>query len=478
MDLVNAQADRAIKQSVHELALERSPEDLPDILGDPMLRDHKARLTDLMRQIADRSAVFTPQHPDVIRLNQQLRTLQAARDRETQNILRRIGTEYQTARRRENLLEEAYTKQLDVVTDQADKAIQYNLAKREVDTNRALYDTMLQKVREAGMAAAMRRSEARVIDYAKPPVKPASPNVKVGLALGMFCGLAFGLAFVSLRQHLTSNFESPGDTTSFLGVPELGVIPNSQTEKLSSRARPTLMPGANPAITQSAELAAWSGGPCLTTESFHGTLVSINFSANGDLNRRVLMITSADPSEGKTFSAVNLSVAASKRGLKVLLIDADLRKPRTHTIFGLRPSPGLAELLAADGPPNAASMAASVHDTGMSGLSLMPSGEANGDIACLLHSPKLSAVIDWARDRYDLVFVDTPPVLQVSDARVVSRHVDAVVFTVRAGKTQHAKAREALQKFEQDGTVVLGTVLTDWKPRSNRGMTYYGRTKS
>lgn len=479
-DLVNAQADLAIKQSVHELAKERSPEELPDILGDPMLRDHKAKVTDLQRQIADRSSVFTSDHPDVVRLNQQLRTLQSARDREVQNILRRIATEFQTTTRRHSLLEASYIKQLSAVTDQADKAIQYNLAKRELDTNRALYDTMLQKVREAGMAAAMRRSEARVIDYARPPTKPTSPNIAVMFALGMFGGTTLGLGFVSLKQHLSSQFENPGDTFSYLGVPELGVIPNSQSDRQAGRRGPlSLLPEPEFLGAHSTELSAWAGGPCLTTESFHGTLVSINFSANGDLNRRVLMVTSADPSEGKTFSSVNLAVAASKRGLRVLLIDADMRKGRTHTIFGTGSAPGLSDLLATNAAPDPTSMAASVHDTRVPNLSLMPGGEtdAHTDIACLLHSPKLAAVIDWARDRYDLVFIDTPPVLQVSDARVVSRHVDAIVFAVRAGKTQHARAREALQKFEQDGALVIGTLLTDWRPRSAR-LSYYKRDNS
>jgi succinoglycan biosynthesis transport protein ExoP len=478
-DLMNAQADRMVKQSAFELAQAKanSPDELPEVLGDPMLRDYQSKLTELRRQLADQSAAFTDEHPNVVRLRLQLQTLQTARDRELKNVLKRIETEFQTATRREALLSNAYDQQATLVGEQAGKAIEYNVAKREVDTIRSLYDTMLQKVREAGIAAAMRRSDARVVDYALTPEKPIRPSVPIFLAMGMFGGFSFCMVFVVARERSKRAFTAPGDTSDFLGLPELGIIPSVNVDPAMTNRKRLLQRGEDGMLTsvqpRALELAAWNEGPCLTSESFHAALVSINFASNGSSSRRVLLVTSADPSEGKTFSAVNLAVASAKRGDRVLLIDADMRRPRVHDIFGVSNATGLGTILEGTALPESSQLLQIIQPTAIAGLSLLPSGDTGTDIARLLHTPMMQSLIDWAREHYDVILLDTPPMLQVSDARIMGRYVDAVIFAIRAGQTQRDKARAALRKFAQDGTVVLGTILTDWNPSRNAGASSY-----
>lgn len=472
-DQMSAHAERHLRQAIYEQTRNRAPNELPDVLNDPSLRDYRAKLTELQRQLADQTAGFTDEHPSVIRLKLQIKTLEDARDRELKNILSRIRTEYESAVRREELLNQAYTEQSRTVAEQAGKAIDYNVAKREVDTIRALYDTMLQKVREAGIAAALRRNDARVVDYAQPPVAPIKPNTKIILGLGMFGGFGFCLMGVLFRERSRRAFDAPGDSTEFLGIAELGIIPSAGADPAMVEKK-RLLRRLDKSERRPMELVAWDQGACLTSESFHAALVSINFACSGSQDRRVLMVTSADPSEGKTFTVINLAIASAKRGERVLLIDGDMRRPRCHAVFNVPRSPGLSTILAAPALPPTDSLMQHIQETSIPHLSLLSAGDINADIARLLHTTMMASFLDWAREHYDVILLDTPPMLQVSDARIFGRYVDAVIFAIRSGQTQRAKARAALRKFAQDGTVVLGTILTDWNPsRTPDGRDFY-----
>lgn len=470
---MNARAERLLRQAVYEQTRNRAPNELPDVLNDPSLRDYRAKLTELRRQLADQTAGFTDQHPSVIRLKLQIKELEDARDRELKNILSRIRTEYESAVRREELLNQAYMEQSATVAEQAGKAIEYNVTKREVDTIRALYDTMLQKVREAGIAAALRRNDARVVDYAQPPVEPIKPNTKIILALGMFVGFGFCMMVVLVRERSRRALDAPGHSTEFLGVAELGIIPSAGADPAIVEKR-RLLRRVDKSERRPMELVAWDQGPCLTSESFHAALVSINFACSGNQDRRVLMVTSSGPGEGKTFTVVNLAIASAKRGERVLLIDGDMRRPRCHAVFNVSLSPGLSAILAAPDLPPTDILKQHIQETSIRNLSLLPAGDFNADIARLLHTPMMASFLDWARKHYDVILLDTPPMLQVPDARIFGRYVDAVIFAIRSRQTQRAKARAALRKFEQDGTVVLGTILTDWNPsRTPDGHDFY-----
>jgi capsular exopolysaccharide synthesis family protein len=462
-DQTAAHADRLLRQSIFELTKKHSAEELPDVLNDPSLRDYRAKLTELRRQLADQSAGFTEEHPAVIRLKLQIETLESAQRRELNNVIGRIKAEYDSSARREELLNQAYQSQSQTVAEQAGKAIEYNVAKREVDTIRALYDAMLQKVREAGIAAALRRHDARVVDYADPPIRPIKPNSTIILGLGMFGGFGLCMMGVLIRERSHRAFDTPGDSADFLGVAELGIIPSAGADP-AMVAKKRLLRRADKSEQRPLELVAWDQGPCLTSESFHAALVSINFACSSSQERRVLMVTSSDPSEGKTFTAVNLAVASAKRGDRVLLIDGDMRRPRCHNVFGVNRSPGLTTILGGTSLPSTETLKTYVQESSIRNLSILAAGDIENDIARLLHTPVMASLLDWAREQYDVILLDTPPMLQVSDARIFGRYVDAVVFAIRSGQTQRAKARAALRKFAQDGTVVLGTILTDWNP--------------
>src|SRR6266849_8369407 len=224
-ELSKAQADRIANQAKFEGAKSKPADSLPEILEDPTMREYRQRLTDLQRQYAELSATLTPEHYKVQRVQAQINELKFAMMNERRNVLKRIGNEYQAALRREALLSKAHTEQQKVVADQSEKAIHYDTLKRDVDSNRRLYETMLQKVKEASLASAMRDSNVLVVDRARPPLLPYRPDLPMNAAIGLFSGVLLGFGFVLLQERIDRRISAPGDAQVYLDLPELGVIP-------------------------------------------------------------------------------------------------------------------------------------------------------------------------------------------------------------------------------------------------------------
>jgi succinoglycan biosynthesis transport protein ExoP len=480
-ELSKAQADRIVKQSRYELAVSASADSLAEVLDDGSLRDYQAKLTELRRQIAELTSSLTPAHPRVKKVQAQIAPLEAALEKESGNIVRRIHNDYQAALRREKLLAAGYAAQARLVSEQADKVTHYNILKREVDTNRQLYDSMLQRVKEAGIASALRASNVRVVDAARPPGLPYKPDMAGNAMVGLLVGAFLGVVVVIARERVDRTVRSPGDVASYLNVPELGVIPAGNAglgrrlyyRKRRSLAAPDVSAGALERSAQSVELATWQRKPSLLAESFRATLTSILFSGQNGDRPRVIVFTSPNPREGKTTVVSNLGIALAEISQRVLLIDGDLRKPRLPEIFSVPNDSGLTDLLrqkqSLDGQP----LDGMVLETGVPGLYLLPSGTKSTGASNLLYSPRMAELLQRLRRDYDAILIDTPPMLQIPDARVLGRLADAVILVIRAAETTRDAAQAARQRFAEDGTPVLGTILNDWNPRYAPGYGYY-----
>ncbi len=476
-----AQTDRIAKQSRWEMANSSSPDALPDILNDLTLRDYQTKLTELHRQVAEQRATYTSEHAKVKRFEVQIAPVQAALEKERADILKRIRNEYDEALRKEKLLATDYSAQRGVVTGEGEKAIQYNILKREVDSNRQLYDAMLQQLKQASLASALRASNIRVVDQATRPKRPYKPDVLLGSGLGLMSGIFFGAAFLVMRERSDRSIQEPGETGMYLDLPELGVIPS---DSLGPRLRVRLVGSKTPTqkenclqlqepeLPQRVELVTWQRKPSMVAESFRAALVSILFSGENGNRPRMLVVTSCSPGEGKSTVVSNLGIAVAEVNQKVLLIDADLRKPRLHDIFNLKNDRGLSDLLQSQ-DPSAALPQGIIQETNVSNLYVLPSGKSTPSATSLLYSSRMPELLKALRSEFDTIIVDTPPMLQIPDARVVGRMVDRVIMVVRAGKTTRDAIMAANQKFAEDGTRVLGTILNDWNPKNSPGG-YYG----
>jgi polysaccharide biosynthesis transport protein len=478
--LSTAQTDRISKQSRWEMANSSPAEALPDVLNDTTLREYQAKLTELQRQIAEFHATYTDESPKVRKVQVQFATVEAALSTERADILKRIKNEYDEALRRESLLTAEYARQRLTVTGESEKAVQYDIMKHEVESNRQLYDAMLQQLKQATLASALRASNIRIVDVAKQPKRPYRPDVPVSTALGLLSGLFFGAVFAIMQERADRSIQSPGETQCILNIPELGIVPAENAVRrlgYTTEPKPVTLSIATPVENEPnfpprVELSTWQRRPSVVAESFRATLVSILFSGENGSRPRVMVITSANPSEGKSTVVSNLGIAVAEVNQKVLLIDADLRKPRLHDVFNLMNDNGLSDVLRSK-QGIADALEGAIQQTQIPSLYVMTSGSKTSAATSLLYTNRMPELLQKLRTEFETIFIDTPPMLQIPDARVLGRIVDRVIMVVRAGKTTRDSAMAAHRRFSEDGTQVLGTILNDWNPkRSPNG--YYG----
>ncbi len=468
-EMLTAQGERIKAQSRTELIASAPVDSLPQVLDDTSLRDYQTRLADLRRQVAELRVSLTPENVKVQKLQAQIAEVEAALASERANIVIRIKNEYDAAKQREQLITDAYESQLQVVDGQATKAVHYDILKRETDTNQQIYEAMLQKVKEAGIMSALKSSNYRVVDAATAPRAPYKPNPPQSATMGSLGGLVLGVLFVLVRERADRSLQQPGDASQYLNLPELGVIPSDRSQSAriygGGSGRKTLIP--TPENAQETALATFTRRPSLMAESFHDTLTSILFAGQNGSQPQIIALCSASPAEGKTTVTSNLAAALAEINQTVLLIDADMRRPRQHSIFDLPNSQGLSSVLKGHQPITELPNSPVIMKTKVPGLSLMSSGPAIANAANLLYSPRLAELLRTARGEFDFVLIDTAPMLQLADARIISQHCDTTILVVRAGKTTRDAARAACTKFQQDGTPILGVILNDWVPGFN-----------
>jgi capsular exopolysaccharide synthesis family protein len=481
-----AQVDRAEKQVKYETAITKPIESLPETLDDPTLREYGLRLSALRQERAQLTSALTPAHYRVLQVQAQIDELRSALEAHRANVVRRAAIEYQSVRRREELLAQAYGQQAQLVSTQAEKVIHYDTLKHEVDTSRQLYDALLQRVKQAGLASAMRASNILVVDTAKPPLLPYRPNYPLNSALGLLIGTFLGTGLSILRERFNRRIAAPGVAPAYLHLPELGAIPLAES---SSHVRGLFLArnkfqgntlgltGRGNGENGLCKAILSTGAPerselVMMAEAFRATLTSILLPSLGARPPHVIVLTSPRSGAGKTTVTSNLGIVMAEIGRRVLLVDGDLRSPKLHDVFQLSNSWGLCDVLRSSNPIGKCGLLQIVRHTDVPGLDVLPSGTARESPSQLLYSPRVAELLRRVEEEYDLVLVDSPPMMQLADARVLGRIADGVVLVIRSGHTTLGLAQLAVQRFAEDGTLVLGTVLNSWDPRSSEGTDY------
>ncbi|MDQ1470462.1 MAG: polysaccharide biosynthesis transport protein, partial [Bryobacterales bacterium] len=399
-DVSGIQADRIAKQARWELAKNTPLENLPDVLSDAGLQALKGEIATLRREMAPLTATLTPEHYKVKRIQAQITETQQTFEKETASLRKRLQSDYEEALRREKLLGGAYNAQTHAVSGQADKASQYAMLKRDVDTQQQLYNVLLQQSSQAALIALAPSSSIRVVDAATPNPVPSSPKPAKDIPTWAVAGGALGYGLLVLREmsrrrKLTKLFDTPGHTQTILGVPELGVIPSTQVavprRKLPFSVSPRRDVVPEDDVLSEAESGGWqNNSSSFLSESFRQTLVSLLRNKPKD-HKPVYVITSAGPGEGKTTISANLARAMAEVGHRVLLVDADLRRPALHNLLGSNEHEGLKDILAGSTEIRNLSLDRYIQETGVNNLSVMTHGIKKEDAPALLFfSPRLS----------------------------------------------------------------------------------------
>jgi len=491
-DLSEAQADRVAKQSKYEVAKSAPVESLPQVLDDGTLRDLQSKLTELRSQLAELKVSLTPAHYRVQRLDAQIGELEAAFERGRSNIIGGIANQYEDAKRREELLSQDYAAQTRLVSDQGDKVSHYGFLNREAETSRQLYEAMLQKVKEYSIASAITANNVNIIDPARPPAAPYKPDIYMYAMLGLATGIFLGFLLIMRQEKADRSIHSPTEAPLYLNVPELGVILSAEADatldapadahvrsiksaiefgkRLASRDRSV---HGKEKPRPNIELVTWEKQFSLFAECFRTTAASVLFSEHGGTAPQILVVTSANPQDGKSTTASNLAVALAETQRRVLLIDADLRRPDLHRIFHMENRWGLIDILQGDIEIPEYPTDMLVRETVVPNVHLLTSGMTNRGVIHVLHSTRLPELLQRLRKNYDVILIDAPPVLQMADARILGRLADGIVFIIRSGRTTRDMAINACRRFQEDRTRVLGTILNMWDPRESAQKRYY-----
>ncbi|MDE3136087.1 MAG: polysaccharide biosynthesis tyrosine autokinase [Acidobacteriota bacterium] len=466
-ELTKAQADLYQKESLYRLIQSGDTGALPGVFDNKMMQQLTVQLADLERQQAQLAPNFKPGYPRMREIQSQIDRIQQVLEQQRAQAARHIEDEYLAAARRTALLRGAFDAQQRQANLVAEKSVQYNILKREVETNKQLYQGLLEQLKQAGISSGLKASNIRVVDPAVPPARPDSPRIMLNLAFGFLLGLGGGVGLAFLQDHLDNTLKNQSDIETFLRVPALAVIPSHRSllpEKANHRQwmqKALVAPGRNHGAARRATASGWlrvdseSLQQSALAEAFRSLRTSVLLSA-ATRPPRSLVIISAEPAEGKTTICGNLAISLAQLGKRVLVVDADLRRPCLHAFFHLRESAGLVDYLTGD-----CRWDGLVQYAGIRNLACLVSGPLPPNPSELLSSERMKAFLREAAAEYEFVLIDSPPLLNLADGRILGTMVEGAILVAKGGATPRELVQRAQFCLSDVGARVLGVVLND-----------------
>lgn len=481
-----AEAERIHREAEAKLIGSRDYDSLPEVANNTLIQAIKGQLGELESEYVELSAQFKEGYPAVQKARAQVVEMRGRLRDEIASIAASIQSAFLAAVDNEQQLAARLEIQKTKVLALKDAAVQYAILKRETDSNRSLYQSILQRMKEVGISSAVEASNVSVIDSAYPPEKPSAPRWATLLPLALLLGLGGGAAFVFGRSFLDSSLGSPEEVERYVGLASLGVIPDFQSLPVEVSARGQARveesdaEGAVAAAAYGAPLPATAGlaashavavseeGFSVVTEAYRTCRTAILFS-RPEAAPQTLLFTSAVASEGKTTTVLNTAVVFSQLDARVLVIDADLRRPRCHALLGIEKRAGLSELITGQRDFDSV-----VHPTDFEGVSLIGAGAMAPNPTELLASRAMAELLERAAKLYDYVLIDSPPITAVNDAVVLSPMVEGVLLVVRAHETPRKIVQRAEARLRQARAPMLGVLLNQLDGKSDHYSTYYG----
>lgn len=411
-----------------------------DMIGNSNIRVLQQQKGQLLSQYQLKLQTFKPEYPEMQQLKSQIEELDRQVAKETAGVRASVKAEYDAASTQEHMLMSQIAALRTQALDVDGRSIQYNILKREVDTNRQLYDGLLQRYKEIGVAGDVRSNNISIIDRAEVPRSRYKPNLPLNLAIGLLLGAMLGVLAAFLLEFLDDTIKTPDDVEHKLKLPVLGIIPKLGPKETIADVAADLQSSFS--------------------EAYRSVRTALQFATDHGVPK-TLLITSSGPGEGKSTTALALARNLTQLGKRVLLVDADLRKPSLHKTLGLKVESGLSHLLA-----GGCSFSAAVQPTDDERLHVILAGPLPPNPAELLSGSKLVSLLTIGTERYDHVIIDGPPVLGLADAPILSNAIDGTLLVVNSAKTKIGAAQAALKRLMAARARIVGCLLTKYDARA------------
>lgn len=464
-ELTVAESERIARESQAQLVKSRRLDDLPAVAQNAFVQNLQQRLAQLRDEYAQVRATYGPKYPKVQQLEHQIEEIRTQLTQEKTQVANRIESEYQAAQKREQLLRNAVEAQKAEANLMNAKLVEYSLLKREYETNQTLYENLLTRMKEAGVSAGLKANNVHIIDRARPPLSPIRPQKMLNVMLSIMVGIVVGGVLALFNDYLDNSIKTPEEVEQLVNLAALGIIP--ATSSINGAGSRPMLPGMS-AKSSGNELATVSQPHSVVSEAYRALRTSILLSTSKHPPQTIL-ITSGQPREGKTTTALNLSITLAQRGDRVVLIDSDLRRPRVHRAFQLTNDVGLSSYLTGGVPIDR--LAKSVPS--VPNLYVITAGPMPPNPAELLSSEPISALFEELRRQYDFILMDSPPAITVADSMILAAHADGVVLVAHGGVTTKESLKHTRKLLASTNARVIGVVLNNVDVRSADYKYYY-----
>lgn len=439
--VTKAKTERIQKESLYRqvqaIDQDRSAMDaVPAILASTFIQGLKTELAGLQRQEVQMAQRLGDKHPEMIRLRSAIETAEAKLGVEVGKIVSGVRNDYLAVLSQERSLIGVLEAQKGEAMSLSRKGIDYGVLMRDAESNRQIYESLLQRTKETGVSSELKASGIRVVDEAEAPQTPASPQRVLDLLIGLLGGAGFGIGLAFFFEYVDNRIKSPQDIMAHLGLPFLGMVPAISNKNGEAAA----------ALISNGTLPAFS-------EAFRSIRTNVLFSS-ADEGMRSVLVTSSRPGEGKSLVASNLAVAIAQAGQRVLLVDADMRRPRMHEVFDVTLEPGLSNLLVGD-----ATSGETIHGSAVENLWLLTAGKLPPNPAELLESKSFKLLLKGLGNHFEWVVIDSPPVMTVTDPSIAAHLVSGVVFVVGNEVTPRPAAQAAIRQLKTSRARLIGAVL-------------------
>jgi polysaccharide biosynthesis transport protein len=428
--------------------LEQNPDSMgsiPEVMQNLLIQDIKKQEVDIYKRLSELSKRYGINHPQIIALNNEMKTLNARKASEVQRIVNALQNEYRVALAREQSLKEALGQQKGETLSMNQKAIDYNVLKREAETSREMFDLLIKRFKETSLTEDIRTGNIRIIDPAQIPKSPVKPKKTQNIMLAIVVGLSLGTGLAFFLEYIDSTIKFPEDISQFLKIPYLGPVPalavdiNPDGSFVERKPQDDLITLLEPKSTAS--------------EAYRGIRTSLLLSSP-DKPPQVILVCSSAPREGKTITTANIAIAMAQTGNNVLVLDCDMRRPKIHKVFGCERNRGMSNILA-----GSCTMDDTIFHTRIQNVDVIPSGPIPPNPSEILISHRMRELIEQARTRYDRIIIDSPPITAVTDASIISSLVDGVLIVIRANDTHREIIKNGISHLRSINAHILGAVL-------------------